>query len=104
MAAKAETADARRRLEARIRYEESRRAVTAAEEAVEVDQADLVAQRALRDAVEVFRREARFEELRAVWSLGDARDLVRQGYSVEFTVERTGWPARMLEDVKIDRW
>ena len=34
----------------------------------------------------------------------EARDLVRQGYSVEHTVKRTGWPREMLDDVTFDEW
>ncbi|WP_239345848.1 MULTISPECIES: hypothetical protein [unclassified Frankia] len=31
------------------------------------------------------------------WTLEQARDLVRQGYSVEHVAERTGFPAQMLK-------
>ncbi len=50
------------------------------------------------------RRAAEAEEKRQRWNLGEARDLVRQGYSVEHTVARTGWPAEMLADVVMHEW
>jgi hypothetical protein len=31
------------------------------------------------------------------WTLEQARDLVKQGYSVEHVAERTGFPAKMLQ-------
>lgn len=31
------------------------------------------------------------------WTLEQARDLVRQGYSVDNVAERTGFPAQMLK-------
>jgi hypothetical protein len=31
------------------------------------------------------------------WTLEQARDLVRQGYSVENVADRTGFPAQMLK-------
>jgi hypothetical protein len=31
------------------------------------------------------------------WTLEQARDLVRQGYSLENVAERTGFPAQMLK-------
>ena len=31
------------------------------------------------------------------WSLEQARDLVRQGYSVDNVADRTGFPAQMLK-------
>ena len=41
---------------------------------------------------------------REKWTLGQARDLVRQGYSVEGTIARTGWPRQMLADVEVGEW
>ena len=40
------------------------------------------------------------EQKRAIWSLADARDLIRAGYTLEHTMARTGWPKKMLEDAK----
>ena len=36
------------------------------------------------------------------WTLEQARDLVRQGYSVENVAERTGFPEQMLKVVAKD--
>jgi hypothetical protein len=36
------------------------------------------------------------------WTLEQARDLVRQGYSVDNVAERTGFPAQMLKGVTDD--
>ena len=47
-----------------------------------------------RDASEVV--VTRFDPGRG-WSLEQARDLVRQGYSVENVAARTGFPAQMLK-------
>lgn len=41
---------------------------------------------------------------RRLWLLSDARHLMRQGYSLESVMTRTGWPADMLEDVKVGAW
>lgn len=41
---------------------------------------------------------------RETWNLGQARDLVRQGYSIEGTIARTGWPREMLQDVEMGEW
>lgn len=41
---------------------------------------------------------------RSLWPLADARQLVRVGYSLESTVQRTGWPAAMLDDVRPGQW
>jgi hypothetical protein len=38
------------------------------------------------------------------WSYGDARQLVRRGYTPEHASRMTGWPVSMLEDVKIGKW
>lgn len=44
------------------------------------------------------------EAKREIWSLGEARDLVRQGYSLAHTVARTGWSASWLNDVVVGEW
>jgi hypothetical protein len=31
------------------------------------------------------------------WTLPDAQDLVRAGYSLQHTAKRTGWPAEYLQ-------
>lgn len=36
------------------------------------------------------------------WTLEQARDLVRQGYSVEHVAERTGFPEQMLKVAEED--
>ncbi|MBL7500747.1 hypothetical protein I6A84_28755 [Frankia sp. CNm7] len=47
-----------------------------------------------RDASEVV--VTRFDPGRG-WTLDQARDLVRQGYSVDNVAQRTGFPAQMLK-------
>lgn len=95
--------DAARGLEAsldrRMAYEAelTRAALEAA--LVDATEAEREAARAKAAAVEL--RAAR---LRGRWPLGFARDLVRQGYTVRHASRFTGWPARMLEDVKPGQW
>ncbi|ONH33809.1 hypothetical protein BL253_00300 [Pseudofrankia asymbiotica] len=36
------------------------------------------------------------------WTLEQARDLVRQGYSVDNVAERTGFPSQMLKVAAVD--
>jgi hypothetical protein len=43
-------------------------------------------------------------ERRGRWPLGDARQQVRDGYSVTVVARRTGWPVEMLNDVIPGRW
>lgn len=97
-------ADSRDRLEARIALEQAQAAREAAQREAEHETQDSPAADRLRQAVATFAREERNEQLRAQWPLGEARNLVRDGYSVAHTTERTGWPARMLSDVAPDRW
>lgn len=46
----------------------------------------------------------RLEAKRAEWPLGDARNLVRQGYTVAHTVRRTGWSEEWFDDVRDGVW
>lgn len=39
------------------------------------------------------------ESKRLQWTLGEARQLIRDGYTLEHTVQFTGWPEHMLADV-----
>lgn len=55
-----------------------------------------------RREVELEHREN--EKKRDFWDLGNARDLIRKGYSLESTIQRTGWPAEMLGDVQVGVW
>ncbi len=41
---------------------------------------------------------------RELWTLGQARDLIRQGYSIEGTMARTGYAREDLDDVEFDEW
>lgn len=62
----------------------------------------------LREATEraeqraIMERET--EDKRAQWPLGEARHMVRMGYTVDHAVRLTGWPACYLEDVKQGVW
>jgi hypothetical protein len=48
--------------------------------------------------------EAEMARRRERWPLGDARNLVRSGYTVEHTSLRTGWAPEELEDVEFGVW
>jgi sulfite reductase beta subunit-like hemoprotein len=107
-----EVRDQQRRLEARIRAEQAQAAeldrrrhdagVRAAREQLAANGVETVTEETLH-AIGLEKLKENIEK-RALWPLGDARNLVRQGYSVEGTMARTGWPAEMLADVIPGEW
>lgn len=67
--------------------------------AMELVTADEIAR--AQEAVRL-RAEANLAAMRRErWSLGEARSLVRQGYSPESTSRRTGWAVEWLEDAHV---
>lgn len=55
-----------------------------------------------KESARVFVLEAIAARKREEWPLGDARQLVRDGYTVKHVAWFTGWPTKMLEDVRSD--
>lgn len=95
----AAAADARLRLERRMAAEEAR--------AAELDTQHLSPSAGILFAMEHAREMAVLRDnitKRNMWPLADARHLIRSGYSLESTVQRTGWPAEMLADVQAGEW
>lgn len=84
----AEARKADEALEKRLRAEEERAAKLVAERAAQE-------RRERVEAAVRARREAAAK--REIWSLGAARRLVREGYSVKHVMRTTGWPAEDLE-------
>lgn len=107
-----EVREQQRKLDARIRAEQKQAAeadrqqleagVAAAREQLVANGVETVTEETLH-AIGLEKLKENIEK-RAEWPLGDARNLVRQGYSVEGTVARTGWPADMLADVTPGEW
>lgn len=65
-------------------------------EARDAEQRRVAAQHAATAAAA--RQEAQRAQKRALWSLGQARALILQGYSVERVMEVTGWDRFWVED------
>jgi hypothetical protein len=72
-------------------------------EAERIDQAR-IASLGLERRLAARKRAVEDAAKRETWNLGQARDLVRQGYSIEGTIARTGWPRQMLADVEVGEW
>jgi hypothetical protein len=93
-----EVRDQQRRLDARIRAEQAAAAVTEKTEA-----APVAVEKPDPHQAELAELRQNMEK-RALWSLGEARNLIRQGYSLEGTVRRTGWSPEDLADVEVGVW
>lgn len=94
-----EVADAQRRLDARMAAEEA--------QAAALDTQRLAPSAGILFAEQHAREMATLRDnitKRNMWPLADARHLIRSGYSLESTVQRTGWPAEMLADVQAGEW
>lgn len=81
----------------------ARRMAEEARQAVHFEEAFILA----AEEKEKARLRAQMEETerkRELWPLSEARNLVRNGYTVKHTVRRTGWPKEMLDDVKDGVW
>lgn len=85
------------------RHALARRMAEEARQAVHFEEAFILA--AEEKEKEKLRAEMELaEKKRELWPLSEARNLVRNGYTVKHTVRRTGWPKEMLDDVKDGVW
>lgn len=95
------------RLQARIALDEANTLRAAAEADYFQDSLTRTAveSKAKRELVDKTRQLATQERLREakreIWPLGSARSLIRQGYSLEDTIQRTGWSKYWLADADI---
>lgn len=92
----------RARLDARIALEKARADEAAARELMERTEGESrrAAEILARQAMARVRAEKEAEARRELWPLGPARSLIRQGYSLEGTIARTGWPREWLADAR----
>lgn len=100
-----------RRLDARMAYERAQERLSQAQDAAAPNQVQNLAdalrqgrERELARAQEERDYQEAQEALRERYPYGEARDLVRAGYSVTHVARRTGWPADMLGDVQAGKW
>lgn len=86
-------------LNKRIELEQAEAAEVAARRAVERAEADKRAAAQARLAKAEAKRKLEEERAakREYWSLGQARSMYRQGYTLEHCIERTGWDAKDFE-------
>ena len=99
ISAAVETSEHQRRLDARIALERAQQALSVA-----LSAQSAASQREVFRAREERDYQAAQEELRNRYSYGEARDLVRRGYSLTNVQRRTGWPTDMLSDVRTGKW
>lgn len=82
-------------------WEESKRIIREAEEQAKSTQESGTIREfttQLIDAAKVRAAEETAAKRREQWTLGQARSLVRQGYTVEHVIQATGWARSWVED------